>query len=154
NVGTSAILTGLDAIVNGDVVGATVGPITPSNLSGKVQLQVSPPTIEIANAAATTIRVRMQLMARYFADPGTAKLPEIFRGGLQLTTPLSQTISQHGVGTVEIDLKANSVSVVFVPAWSSAPLSAQDVAGIELAVRNALKTAVLPSSVPLPAGLN
>jgi hypothetical protein len=152
-VGTSATLTGFDAIVNVDVIGATVGPFTPSNLSGKAQLQVSPPTIEVADAAATRIRIRMQLMARYFADPGTARLAEFFRGELQLTTPLSQTISQIG-NVVEVDLKANSVDVVFVPAWSSSPLSAEDVAGIELLVRNALKTAVLPSNVPLPANVH
>jgi hypothetical protein len=150
--GTSATMMGFDAIVNGDVVGATVGPIVPSNLSGKAQLQVSPPTIEVADAAATKIRIRMQIMARYFADPGTAALPEFFRGELQLTTPLTQTISQAG-NVVEVDLKANSVNVVFVPAWSSAPLSAQDIAGLELAVHNVIKTAVLPSNVPLPSNI-
>jgi hypothetical protein len=151
-VGTSATLTGLDALLNGDFIGATEDPITPSNLSGKAQLQVSPPTIEVADAAAGRIRIRMQLMARYFADPGTANLPEFFRGELQLTTSLTQTVSQVG-NVVEVDLKASSVGVVFVPSWSSAPLSAQDVAALELAVRNALKTAVLPSNVSLPANI-
>lgn len=151
-VGTNATMMGFDAIVNGDFVGATLGPIVPSNLSGKAQLQVSPPTIEVADAAAAKIRIRMQLMARYLADPGTAKLPEFFRGELQITTPLTQTIAQTG-NIVEVDLKANSVSVVFVPAWSSAPLSAQDIAGLELAVHNVIKTAVLPSNVPLPSNI-
>jgi hypothetical protein len=151
-VGTSSILSGLDSIVNANVVGATEGPITPSNLSGKAQLQVSPPTIEIADAAATKIRVHMQVMARYFADPGTSPLAEFMRGELQLTMALSRTLSQAG-NVVEVDFKANSVDVVYVPAWSSSPLSAQDIAGIELAVRNAMRTAVLPSNVPLPSNL-
>jgi peroxiredoxin len=140
----------LDPVVNTDLGGFTVGPIVPSHLQGRAQLQLAPPTVEIPDASGTNITVGMQVMSRYFPDSQTSPLAEFIRGELQITASVSQVASQTA-NMVEIDLKTEQVSINFSPAWSSQPLSAEDLAGINLLIRNALKTSFLPSNAPLPS---
>jgi hypothetical protein len=140
------------SIVNTDARGVFVPPLVPSQLQGRVQMQLSPPTLEIADPAASRIRVRLGTRARYFADPGTPPAAEFARGDLVLTTSVSQITSQAG-SVVDIDLRSNAVQAAFEPTWSSRPLSAEDRAGINLLIGNALRSSVLPSNTTLPSSI-
>jgi len=143
---------GFDGIVNtgGGVLEQV--PTVPSTLQGRAQLQLSPPTLEIANAAASTITGRVHVRARYLADPGTPPAAEFATGDFVITTSVTQIASQAG-SVVNIDLKSQQVQAAFVPAWSSRALSAEDQAGINLLIRNALRTSTLPSNTMLPANI-
>jgi peroxiredoxin len=145
--GVNAVL--LDPVVNIHVGGFEVAPLVPSHFQGRAQLQVFPPTIQIADSSGTKISITMSLLVRYFPDPGTARAAEFIRGELQLTAGVNQVASQSG-NVIEIDVKAQNVGVRFTPLWSSNPLTAEDIAGIELFIRNSLKTSFLPSNSTLP----
>jgi peroxiredoxin len=151
-VATSPVYAGLGALVNADSLVAVEGTITPSLLKGRAQLQIGPPTMELVPGSATNIRVLMHIIARYFADPGTAALAEFVRGDLALTAGVNQVASQ-AANVLDIGLKAANVGVSFTSTWSSQPLSAEDLAGINLLIRNALKNSMLPSNVTLPPAI-
>ena len=144
------VYAGLGVLVNSDSLVAVEGTVTPSLLKGRAQLQIAPPTVELVAGSATNIRVKMQIIARYLADPNTAHLAEFVRGELALTAAVNQVASQ-AANVIDIGLKADNVGVSFTPAWSSQPLSAADLAGINLLIRNALKNSFLPSNTTLPA---
>ena len=141
---TGSAFSRFDGIVNMlDGVLELRPPFVPSQLQGRAQLQFSPPTLEIADPAASKITVRMQIKARYFADPNSPPAAEFAVGDLVLTTAVHQITSQAG-NVVDIDLRSNAVQASFVPTWSSRVLSPQDLAGINLLISNALKASVLP----------
>ena len=142
----------LDGIANVDLLGVNLPPIVPSNLKGRAQVQISPPTIALADAGGTSIQVTMRVMARYFPDPATPSAAEFVRGALQLRASATQIASQVA-NIVDIDIKADTVAVSFLSDWSSSPLSFEDQAGINLLIRNALKNSFLPSNITLPAGI-
>jgi len=139
-----------DPVVNIGAMVATEFPIVPSQLQGRAQLQLSAPTIEVPDASGTHVRMRLAVMARYFPDPQTSPLAAFVQGELQITVAVNQVASQVG-NVVDIDIKAADVHIHFQPSWSSQPLSAADVAGVNLLIRNALKTSFVPSSTTLPA---
>jgi peroxiredoxin len=143
----------LGGIVNIDAVTAELPPLIPSHLKGRAQLQLSPPTIEVADSSGSKVKVRLQIMARYLPDPGTSPLAEFILGNLEMTAPVNHVASQVA-NVLAIDIKANSVQVAFTPVWSSVPLSAQDRASIELLIRNALKTSFVPSNITLPSSIH
>jgi len=149
-IATSASASLLDAIVNVNIVGVEVAPLVPSHFQGRVQVQLFPPTIQIADSSGTRIAITLQMLVRYFPDPGTNRAAEFIRGELHLTAPIDQVASQAG-NVLEINVKAQTVGVRFTPQWSSSPLTAEDIAGIELFIRNALKTSFLPSNSTLPS---
>jgi len=135
-------------IVNiGDLI-AQLPPIVPSHLKGRAQLQLSPPTVDVADGSK--VKVRLQIMARYLPDAGTSPAAEFVLAVLEMTAPVNQVASQVA-RVLAIDIKANSVQVTFTPIWSSRPLSAEDLAGINLLIRNALKTSFQPSNITLPS---
>ena len=140
----------LGGIVNSGVI--SLPPFVPSQLQGRAQLQLAPPTLEIADAAASRISVRLKVKARYFADPNTPPATEFATGDIVLTTAVHQITSQAG-NVVDIDLRSNAVQAAFVPTWTSRPLSAEDLAGINLLIGNALKSSVLPSNNVLPSNI-
>ncbi len=142
-----------DAIVNLDNAGIFLTPIEPSHLKGRLQVQLAPPTLEIADANQSRIRVRMALRSRYFPDPQTPPAAQFARGELIITTAVNQITSQLG-SSVDIDLRSNAVQAAFVPTWSSTPLSAADRAAIDQLIANALKSSVLPSNTALPSGIS
>ena len=142
-----------DAIVNVENAGIFLTPVEPSHLKGRLQVQLAPPTLEIADANQSRIRVRMALRSRYFPDPQTPPAAQFARGELVITTAVNQITSQLG-STVDIDLRSNAVHAVFVPTWSSVPLSAADRAAIDQLIANALKSSVLPSNTTLPSGIS
>jgi len=141
------------AIVNLGALLVQGDPLVPSHLVGRAQVQVAPPTLEVADGSGTRIRVRLGVRVRYFPDRGTAPLAEYIRGELQITAAISEMLSPSA-NVVEIDIRANSVSVAFVPSWSSHPLSAEDVAAVDLFVRNAVRTSLMPSNATLPSGVS
>ena len=142
----------LDAIANLDISLLDIPPIEPSNIKGKAQVQVFPPTIELSTTNDRNITVRLDMMSRYLPDPGTAPVSEFVRGDLRITASVNQVVSQVG-NVISIDVKASSAAISFTPAWSSTPLSAADLAGINQLVRNALKTSFLPSNATLPSNI-
>lgn len=150
SLATSASAVFLDPVVNINVGGLEVAPLVPSHFQGRAQLQVFPPTIQIADSSGTKISIIMHMLVRYFPDPGTARAAEFIRGELQLTAGVNQVASQCG-NVIEIDVKAQNVGIRFTPLWSSNPLTTEDIAGIELFIRNSLKTSFLPSNSTLPA---
>jgi peroxiredoxin len=150
----SARYAALGAIANASGVGNATTPVVPSNLQGVAQLQVSPPTVTIVDNAGTTAAVQMQIMSRYFPNSGTTALAEFIRGELQLTAPVNQIAAQTpNSNVIELGLQADTIGINFTPAWSSQPVSASDLAAINLVIRNALKASFLPSSVTLPSSI-
>jgi hypothetical protein len=142
-----------DGVVNPNLGGATVGEIVPSHLEGRAQLQLSPPVLDVPDNSGTNIRIEMQVRSRFIPDPQTSALAEFIRGELHVTVPVNQVASQVAK-VIEVDIKANNLNVNFIPAWSSRDLSAEDLAGINLLIRNALKTGFLPCNSPLPNRIN
>lgn len=149
---TDAAFATLDPVVNLADAGIVLDPIEPSNLQGRAQLQLFPPTIDVTDGSGTNVTVRMAMLARYFPDRNTSPMAEFIRGELRITAPVSQVASQVA-NVVEIDIKSASLSVSFTPLWSSRPLSAEDRLAINLLIRNAVKTSFLPSNSPLPSNI-
>ncbi len=127
--------------------------IIPSNLSGQVQLQIFPPTIDVPDATGTNLSVTLNAMVRYFPDPNTAPIAQFLRGNLQIVAPISQISTQVG-NVLEFDFNADQATVTFTPTYTSNALSANDTAAINLAIQNALKTSFQPSSATLPSGVS
>jgi len=146
----------LDGVVNANMVGAFDPPVVPSKLQGRAQLQLAPPTIEVTGATGSNVTVKLPVMSRYFPDPHTPPVAEFVRGELQITAPVSQVASPDpkNVRMIDVDIKGDKVSVNFDRKWSSQPVSAEDLAGVNLLVRNALRTSFLPSSTQLPDSVN
>ncbi len=146
---TDVVYAGLDVLVNAGV--AVEAPITPSYLQGVAQLQLDPPTIEVPDASGSNLTVRMGVRSRYFPDPNTAPAAEFVRGQLVITAPVNQVASQSGnMNVIDIHISGVNVNVSFNAFYSSPPLSAEDLAGINQLIRNALRTSFLPSNATLP----
>lgn len=128
-------------------------PIIPSDLSGVVQLQIFPPTVDVPDASGKKLSVSMSAMARYFPDPKTAPIAQFLRGNLQIVAPINHISSQVG-NVIEFDFKADQATVAFTPTYSSNVLASADHAAINLAIRNALVTSFQPSSATLPSGIS
>jgi len=143
---------GAHVVVNGANGVFENSPIEPSNLKGRAQLQLFPPTIDVTDGAGTNITVRMSFLGRYFADPATTPMAEFIRGEIHITAPVSQVAAQR-LNVIEIDIRAAAVKVSFVRQWSSKPLSAEDLAAITQLIRNSLKTSFLPSNSTLPSNI-
>jgi hypothetical protein len=142
---------GLDSIVNlhGGVLDTA---FEPSQLQGRAQLQISPPTIHFPDSSGTNITVKMGIMARYLPDPGTPPVAEFVRGELTITASVLQAASQAG-DVIEVDIRSANTVVNFNAQWSSTPIGVQDLAGINLLIRNAIRSAFLPSNSSLPEGV-
>jgi peroxiredoxin len=149
---TDAVYAGLDVLVNaGSIV---VEPLQPSNLQGVAQLQLDPPTIEVPDASGSNLTVRMGVRARYFPDPNTSPAAQFVRGQLVITAPVNQVASQHAnVSSITLNITGSNVNVNFNALYSSPPLSASDLMGINQLIRNALRTGFLPSNSRLPANV-
>lgn len=144
----------LGQVVNPNFGDAVLDPgtIVPSHLKGRVQLQLSPPSVDVPDASGKNLTVTINAMARYFPDKNTAPIAEFIRGDLRVTAPVNQIASEVG-NVVEFDFKAEQALVSFTPSFSSKQLSAADLAAINLVIRNALKTSFLPSSATLPSNV-
>jgi hypothetical protein len=149
---SGAVLRALDPVVNIGDAGFGFEPVEPSDLQGRAQFQLFPPTIDVADASGTNVTVRMTMLVRYFPDANTSPVAEFIRGELRITAPVGQVASQVA-NVVEIDIKATALNVVFTPLWSSSPISAADRAAIDLVIRNAIKTSFVPSNSTLPASI-
>ena len=151
NIGSStgAVASALGAIANPGMMDALLEALQPSHLKGRAQVQVFPPTIEVTDASGNKLTVRMEIIARYLPDPGTPQVAQFIRGELRITTSVSQVVAQDR-RVISIDVKASSAVITFTPLWSSSPISAQDLAGITLLIRNALRTGFLPSNAAMP----
>ncbi|MGC2326608.1 MAG: TlpA disulfide reductase family protein, partial [Candidatus Sulfotelmatobacter sp.] len=66
-----------------------------------------------------------------------------------ITAPINEILSGR-INVIEIDFKADEATINFTPSYTSQALSAEDMAGINLCIQNALQTSFLPSSVTLP----
>lgn len=146
--GANAAHSMLDSAVNLNTAGISLDPVISSNLQGRAQLQLSPPTIEVPDASGDKIRVRLQFMSRYFPDHNTSPAAEFVRGELAITAAVTQSDTAAGT-IVDVDIKSNTTLINFTPYWSSRQLTAEDLAGITQLIRNALRTSFQPSNSPL-----
>ena len=144
----------LDPVVNANLLGGVLGPVrvVPSNLQGSAQLQLSPPALAVNDRSGTNVTVELDIRSRYFPDPGTAPLAEFIHGQLQITAAVDQVTSQ-AANVLDIDVHADTLGINFTPSFSSQSLSAADIAAVNLVIRNALKTSLLPSNTTLPAAI-
>ncbi len=140
----------LGQIVNPDFAGNAPPTVVPSHLQGQVQLQLFPPTVSIADQAGTQFTLSIEMLSRYFPDPQTSRLAEFLRGVLQITCPLQKVVSQAN-DMVDINVHADQVAVNYSP--SNQALSPEDLAGINLLIRNALRNSFQPSNTLLPSNL-
>lgn len=149
---TDAIQARLGGILNPDVLGLAQLQTTPSHISGTVQMQLSPPVLTSPASADAPLTLTTNIMSRYFPDKSSAPLAEFMRGDLSITAPINKVVS-GGVSILEIDFKAQDAIINFNPSYLSTPLTAADLAGINLCIQNGLRSAFLPSSVNLPASI-
>jgi peroxiredoxin len=147
---SNPLVSVLNPVVNANTIVIFEPPVVPSHLQGRAQLQLSPPTIDVPDASGTRIRSRIEVMARYLPDPQTAPAAEFVRGELQITAPVNM-FSSNAARVVEIDIRSSAVVAQFTPVFSSNPLSAQDLSGINQLISNALKTSFLPANASLPS---
>jgi hypothetical protein len=94
----------------------------------------------------------MEMRCRYFPDKDTPTLAEFIHGELQITAPVGRVASQDA-RVVEIDIKGVNVQTNFVTTWSSQPISAADMIGVNQLIKNSLRTSFLPSSSPLTSSI-
>ncbi|HZP18090.1 MAG TPA: TlpA disulfide reductase family protein [Terriglobales bacterium] len=149
SIGSDPAISRLGVVVNADMLTSVIAPPVPSHIEGVAQLQIFPPTVETSGPNLTA---RMNVMARFFPDKGTAPLAQFIRGDLTITAPISRVASGR-VHVLDIDFKAEDAVINFVPSYSSETLSAEDLAGISLCIQNGLRTSFLPSSVVLPSSI-
>ncbi len=135
-------------LANPGLLSSEISPIVPSHIQGVAQLQLFPPTVVAPSSSGSTLGVRMNIMARFFPDKGTAPLAEFIRGDLQVTAPII-----HKVRVIDIDFKSDQASITFTPSFSSQSLSPEDLAGITLCIQNGLRTSFLPSNSVLPSSI-
>ncbi|HZU45150.1 MAG TPA: TlpA disulfide reductase family protein [Terriglobales bacterium] len=140
----------LGNIVNVNFANSILPPIVPSHLQGHVQIQLFPPTVTISDPAGTKFTISLEMLSRYFPDPHTAAIAQFLRGTLQITAPLNEVVTQ-ACDMVDININAGQVIINYTP--SNQALSPADIAAIDLAVRNALRTSFLPSNNPLPSNI-
>jgi peroxiredoxin len=140
-------------VVNPDLLSSYDPPVVPSHLQGRAQLQLAPPTIELSDPAGKNLTVKLDFMARYFPDAHTSPLTEFLRGELQLSAGVDQVVSQQ-LNMIDVNIKADQLSIFFQQAFPSQPLSAEDSAALTLLIRNALRTGFLPSSNPVPGNID
>jgi hypothetical protein len=152
-VASDPVRAGLGGVVNPDLAGAVEGTITPSHIVGVAQLQLFPPTLEVPDASGSKISVRINLMSRFLPDSNTAPLAEFMRGDLQIVADVTQVASQTA-NVIDIDFKADDAFIAFTPSFASQELSPEELAGINLCIRNAMKTSTLPSSASLPPNVS
>jgi peroxiredoxin len=145
---TSPLRVLLDPVVNPG--GLIVGPVVPSRLKGRAQLQFSPPSLDAFDSSGTNVTGRVVVRSRYFPDPHTPPVAEFLRGELQITVRVNQVVSQ-AANVIDIDIKADTIAINFIP--QNQALSDADLAGIIQLVRNILKTSFLPSNTPLPSNI-
>jgi len=144
---------GLDSVVNPDLLSAYDPPVVPSHLQGRAQLQLAAPTIELNDPSGKNLKVKLNVMARYFPDPGTARLTEFLRGELQMSAGVDQVVSQQ-LNMIDVNIKADQIGISFNQSYPPQPLSPEDLAAVNLLIRNALKTGFLPSSNPVPGNID
>ena len=150
--GNNPIVSRLGVVVNPGALVFAPPQIIPSHISGVVQMQFSPPTLADPQTPEAPLTVTTNVMVRFIPDKGSAPLAEYMRGDLAITAPINKVVS-GGVRLLDIDFKADAAIINFTPSYTSAPLSEEDIAGINLCIQNGLRTAFLPSSVNLPAAI-
>jgi peroxiredoxin len=149
---TNAALSRLSPVINAGELVIHLPPIVPSHIQGVAQLQLFPPTVSVPDNSGSNVSVRMNMMSRFVPDKNTAPLAEFIRGDLQITAPISK-IATGRIHVLDIDFKADDAVITFTPSYTSQPLSAEDLAGINLCIQNGLRTSFLPSSVTLPSSI-
>jgi hypothetical protein len=139
----------LDSVVNVNLAGVNIDPIVPSQLQGRAQLQLFPPTLAVTDSSGSRITLLMELISRYFPDPNTPPVAQFMRGSLQITAPISH-MGSFATNVIDLDFRSPAVSINFTPSWSSSPVATADLLAVNLLIRNALKTSFLPSNAVVP----
>lgn len=124
----------------------------PHHLTGFAQVQFGPPTLTVPNDSGAAVISHTPMMARYISDLGSMPMPDYLRGEVQVTLAADEGPSQPGQ-FIEVTLSGPSGNIGFVPYWSNTPLSNEQKAAINKALRNSLANSFQPSSTPLPEGI-
>ena len=127
--------------------------IIPSNLSGLVQLQIFPPTIDVPDASGTNLSVTLNAMVRYFPDPNTAPIAQFLRGNLQIVAPINQISTQVG-NVIEFDFQARPGDRQLHADLYQQCAEPRRHRGHQSGDSNALRTSFQPSSATLPSGVS
>ena len=128
-----------------------------TGVRGLAQIEVSTPTVTLPpDESASRITIHFQLMAHMVAGHDSAAVPEFVHGQIQVTADVARYPSQFGLAgadTIEIDLTAEDLEVVFIPAPDlEAPLSDEETTRVNEIIRHVLMTGLDPvtSVVELP----
>jgi hypothetical protein len=109
-------------------------------LKGRLQVQVSTPSVSIPDGAPGRVTASSEIYARFRAVAGSKPAPEFVHGTLRFTTAIA-IVECEGTALAEIRVGANAVEVSFTPA-PGAPLADDARQLVEDAVRDVLQTAV------------
>lgn len=124
-----------------------------SHLVGVAEVQLAAPTVSLGRSN-TSVVVHTPVMARYTPDPNTLEIPSLLHGEFQTTIDVQQVSSSAGmfinVKLAGADGRASFVPKWVSPAWDSGP---DQLAAINKALVNALKTSFEPSSTPVPPSI-
>ncbi|HEX2721927.1 MAG TPA: TlpA disulfide reductase family protein [Gemmatimonadaceae bacterium] len=120
-----------------------------SYLSGVAQLQLGPPTMQIAGNRTDRAEVHTPVMVRYLPEEQTMPLARFMRGDIVTTFGVKQVSSAAGANVV-IDLAG---AVRFNTNWSSSSLDPNERSAIDKALAKSLKESFEPSSTPFPSNV-
>ena len=104
----------LDQIVNAEPMLSNPALLTPIDVVGVAQVQLSTPIIEIDHGSNRQITVRTQAMIRYFREGNSRELPEFMRGEIRTTVEVDRVATQV-LDVLDVNLKAATTKIEFVP---------------------------------------
>ncbi|RBP45377.1 peroxiredoxin [Roseimicrobium gellanilyticum] len=89
------------------------GLIMQSDLHGKVEVQVSSPTISLGPRADSEVMVRASIRARYLPAPGTATLPDPIHGDVNIAYEVSPATNPQGQRVLKVTPSGSDSKVYF-----------------------------------------
>jgi len=125
-----------------------------THLTGVAQLQLGAPTVTVLDNSRSSVTVHTPVMARYISDPGSLEIPSLLHGEFQTTVRVQQTSSAAGT-FINVNLAGPGGNASFIPKWVSPTWDAErdQLAAIDKALVNSLRTSFEPSSTALPANV-
>jgi hypothetical protein len=128
---------------------AKVAAADPATVRGRVEFQVSTPTISFAPGATDAVTIHAHIRARHLPDPGYAQLPEPIHGEVRALYLIQPKTLPDGRKALGVKVSSNDNQLQFIAAPSSGLTPAQ--AGrIAEHVRKALRRHFAPADVELP----
>jgi thiol-disulfide isomerase/thioredoxin len=127
---------------------------TPGSVRGRVEVQISTPTISLPLGSTSEVIVSVVIRARYIPDPGAGPLPQPIHGEVQIAyqvrpknVPDATRAGGERIDFV-VDVPPQDGKIVFK---DFAGLAASDVATLTAHIRAAIRSDFKPEIVDLPA---